>query len=105
MENFSTTGAALLPRATNLATLAVVVAATWWSGAQRPSAQPQIGVSQAGVVAGVAAQDSTQVAPQAATTASPGTAAPSSSTALWTATTTIAREGLQAVSFQTRPQR
>ena len=36
MENFSTPRPALLPRAANLATLAVLACATWWSAAQRP---------------------------------------------------------------------
>lgn len=29
-----------MPRVANLATLAVVVSATWWSGAQRPDTNP-----------------------------------------------------------------
>ena len=36
MENFPTKRQHLIPLVTNLATLAVVVSATWWSGAQRP---------------------------------------------------------------------
>ena len=37
MENFPTKRQHLIPLVTNLATLAVVVSATWWSGAQRPA--------------------------------------------------------------------
>jgi hypothetical protein len=37
MENFSTPRHRLLPWAANTATLAVVLAATVWSGAQRPA--------------------------------------------------------------------
>lgn len=40
MESISTKRRARLPWATNLATLAVVVVATWWSGAQRPAQAP-----------------------------------------------------------------
>ena len=40
MENFPTKRLQLVPRVANLATLAVVVSATWWSGAQRPDANP-----------------------------------------------------------------
>lgn len=94
----------MLPRAANLATLAVVVAATWWSGAQRPAIQPQIGATPTRVVA----QGNTPAAPEAAATANLATTAttPGTSAALWPATAaTIARDGLQAVSFQSRPQR
>jgi hypothetical protein len=35
MEDFSTPRRPLLPLTANLCTLAVVLAATWWSGAQR----------------------------------------------------------------------
>lgn len=40
MENFPTKRLQLVPRVANLATLAVVVSATWWSGAQRPDTNP-----------------------------------------------------------------
>ena len=40
MENFSTPKQAALPWFADLATLAVVVGATWWSGAQRPVSAP-----------------------------------------------------------------
>ncbi len=92
MENFSTTRAALLPRAANLATLAVVVAATWWSGAQRPLAQDPL--------ASQAAQPATRQAADQAATA--GTA----STARWPVqTTSLPRDGLQPVGFQARATR
>ena len=40
MENFSTPPLASVPRLANVATLAIVLVATWWSGAQRPLATP-----------------------------------------------------------------
>lgn len=40
MESISTNRNTRLPWATNLATLAVVISATWWSGAQRPAQAP-----------------------------------------------------------------
>lgn len=40
MESISTTHSTRLPWVANLATLAVVITATWWSGAQRPAQAP-----------------------------------------------------------------
>jgi hypothetical protein len=47
MESISTLRSARLPWAANIATLAVVVMATWWSSAQRPAQAPiaQIGTA------------------------------------------------------------
>lgn len=47
MESFSTTRRSGLPWAANLATLAVVVVTTWWSGAQRPAQEPMAQTEQA----------------------------------------------------------
>lgn len=89
MENFSTTRVALLPRAANLATLVVVVAATWWSGAQRPAAQ-DTAVSQAA-----------QPAPRQST--EPATLA---NAAHWPVqSTSLPRDGLQPVGYQARATR
>ena len=85
MENFSTPRAALVPRAVNLATLAVVVAATWWSGAQRPAEQPAL-------------------AQQSVPAASPATA-PAAPQATGLQATTLWRDGLQVVGYQPRTTR
>ena len=87
MENFSTPRAALVPRAVNLATLAVVVTATWWSGAQRPAEQPAL---------------AQQAAPAAAISPAPAPAAPQ---ATGLQASTLWRDGLQAVGYQPRATR
>jgi hypothetical protein len=84
MEKISTPSKTLLPRTTNLATLAVVVAATWWSGAQRPAGQADLAASA--------------VAPAAQAVAT--TVASRQPAVL--ATGPHARDGLQTVSYQTR---
>ena len=106
MENFSTPRMAVLPRATNLATLAVVVAATWWSGAQRPAgpvpmAQASIAASQS---AALPVQQTTSLAPSETTAT---TTPPAQSHVFWPAqaAANIARDGLQAVGFKTTGQR
>lgn len=108
MEKISTPREALLPRAANLATLAVVVAATWWSGAQRPAGQAMLAVVDAAPIAAPA--DPAALRQPALLTSNP--TAPIIATAATTATTwpaqaatTLAREGLQAVSYQTRAHR
>ena len=93
MENFSTPRAALLPRAVNLATLTVVVAATWWSGEQKPAAQPLL--AQHGVTAIVPS-----AAPQMA-----GTSAKDSNAPWPMHTTSLLRDGLQPVGYQPRVAR
>lgn len=87
MENFSTPRAALVPRAVNLATLAVVVAATWWSGAQRPAEQPAL-----------AQQSIPAVSTSLATT-------PAATPAMGVQSTTVWRDGLQVVGYQPRTTR
>ena len=47
MESISTPRRSGLPWAANLATLAVVVVTTWWSGAQRPAPASTAQVEQA----------------------------------------------------------
>jgi len=96
MENFSTHRVALLPRAANLATLAVVVAATWWSGAQRPAD---------GAALGTLAATSAETA---ATTAArqPANPATADGASHWPVqTTSLPRDGLQAVGYQARATR
>ena len=87
MENFSTPRAARVPRAVNLATLAVVVTATWWSGTQRPAEQPAL------------AQPAAPAAP--AMTA----AAPAAQQATGLQASSLWRDGLQAVGYHPRATR
>jgi hypothetical protein len=92
MENFSTRRWAALPRAANLATLVVLVTATWWSSAQRPGEQ--------------AAQTPDDAAQRATAALPPPLAADLAeveSTVGWTAEAKAAtRDGLQTVGFQPR---
>lgn len=95
METFSTPRVALLPQATNLVTVAVLVAATWWSGAQRP-VDPATLTAQAGAPATTAARPHR---PLEAT-------APADAASPWPAQGNgLARDGLQAVGYQTRTTR
>lgn len=90
MENFSTPHPTLVPRLANLATLAVVVAATWWSNAQRPvdaPAEAALGKPAPRLIVPV------QQAPAVAPT-------PGATQAHWPSTTTaLPRDGLQAVGY------
>lgn len=107
MEKISTPRAALLPRAANLATLAVVVAATWWSGAQRPVGQAMLATADTPPATTTAdASVQRQPAMLTATAAATSTGAAIAATT-WPAqaATSIAREGLQAVSYQARTHR
>ena len=97
MENFSTPRMALLPRATNLLTVAVLAAAPWWSGAQRP-VDPATLATQAEAAVNTATAARPQRQPDAAAQA--GAAAP------WPAQgNTLARDGLQAVGYKPQATR
>lgn len=105
MEKKSTPRADLLPRATNLATLATVVAAMWWSGAQRPEGLTDLAITELAVTEAAAASPSThaparqQLVLLSSTTTEDATAA----VAAWPAqATAMVRDGLQAVGYQTR---
>jgi len=93
MENFSTTHRSLVPWVANIATVAVVLSATWWSNTQRPT-----------TAAGEAALHAPATAPTGAPSTQP-TAAPAqgnspANPANWPLqTTSVTRDGLQAVSF------
>lgn len=106
MEKISTTRAALLPRAANLATLAVVVAATWWSGAQRPVGQPMLATADQAPAAS-SANPSAQRLPGLPTADQTATIAGAATATIWPvqAATSLARDGLQPVSYQTRTHR
>jgi len=91
MENFSTPRQPLVPRLTNLATLAVVVSATLWSNAQRPATVP----TEAKLAVPAAAQK------HPAGTQRPVIAPAQGATLVnWPAhNTAIPRDSLQAVGF------
>jgi hypothetical protein len=92
MENFSTPHAALVPRIANLATVAVVLAATWWSSAQRPVEQP---AEAALAVPATSLQGHSQPAPAAA-----APQAPQVNQASWPVQTTVLpHDILQAVGY------
>lgn len=98
MEKISTTRVALLPRVANLATLAVVVAATWWSGAQRPTDHPALAATESTA--------SSQAALPPLKTAELSTTSGTPAAAHWPVqATTLSRDSLQVVGFQTRTQR
>jgi len=91
MENFPTPSRPLLPWVANVATLAVMVAATWWSSDQRPASRVQEAVA-------------VQPAPVAVAPAhQPPTANSQGLTqALWPAqTTSLQGDSLRPVSFGT----
>ena len=99
MQTFSTPRVALLPQATNLVTVAVLVAATWWSGAQRP-------VDPAALTA-QAAPATTKSTPAAAQPQRPlAAAAQTTAAAPWPAQGHgLISDGLQAVGYQPRTTR
>lgn len=108
MENFSTPHQALVPRIANLATLAVVVAATWWSGAQRPADSSAEAVLQTPVLIPVqATQQSTQAAPALLPAVPPANlATPATAQTLWTTQNQALRhDGLQAVGYSAAARR
>ena len=89
MENFPTPRRQLLPWAANVATLAVMVAATWWSSDQRP-ANP---VREAAVVS--PPEEASQPARQPVVAPAAG-----ATQAVWPAQTTLLQvESLKPVSF------
>jgi hypothetical protein len=96
MENFSTTHPTLVPRLANLATLAVVVAATWWSSEQRPVDVPaEAALSTPAPQLVVPTQQAPAVLPSAGATQ-----------AHWPSTSTsLPRDGLQAVGYQPATRR
>jgi hypothetical protein len=104
MEKISTRRADLLPRTANLATLAVVVAAMWWSGAQRPAGQAMLAASDAVPAAPSSLVTTDAPAPRQLALPSATTTPATTALATWPAqaATTIARDGLQAVGYQTR---
>jgi hypothetical protein len=93
MENFSTQRAPLLPQAANLATLAVVVAATWWSGSQRPADTAALNAQAP------ARQVSTTTAALRQSQA-PGLGATGSPMSRPVVAQTLPLDGLQAVRYQ-----
>ena len=81
---------ALLPQATNLVTVAVLVATTWWSGAQRP-VEPAARAARAASTVTASAQ------PQPAA----GAVTPAGAVSPWPGRVDVlARDGLQAVGYQ-----
>ncbi len=91
MENFPTKRQHLIPLVTNLATLAVVVSATWWSGAQRPMSN----------LTAVAEVTSTKTLTQAATMARDSAGNQNSNTpAAWPqAQTALQPDAIKTVGF------
>ena len=93
MENFSTPRQPLVPWAANVATLAVMVAATWWSSDQRPAnaVQAEAPVSPSTGSSLQARQPIAAPAPSTHTGATP---------TRWPAQTTSRQgDGIQPVSF------
>ena len=97
MENFSTPRSAWLPQTANLVTLVVLVAATWWSGAQRP----------ADAAAGAAKAPSTAGNNHAAALPmhQPADLAPGDAAQWQLQANTLPRDGLQAVGYLPRTTR
>ncbi len=105
MEKISTPREALLPRVANLLTLAVVVMATWWSGAQRPSDQPALAAVET-PAAGAVAAPQLKTFGQAAAVGTHSTSGTTSATANWlNEVTTVPLDGLQVVHYRARTQR
>ena len=95
MENFPTPRRPVLPWAANIATLLVMVSATWWSSAQRP-----IAVTPALSAAGDSgpASKTKQIPRQVLTL--PAQDEPKASQASWPAkTTSLPADGMQAASY------
>ena len=97
MENFSTPRRPLVPWVANVATLAVMVAATWWSSDQRPTnvVQSAAPVSPSPVPRLQARQPATGTAPGVNAATYVGTAQ-----TLWPAqTTSLQGDSLKPVGF------
>jgi hypothetical protein len=89
MENFPTPQRQMLPWVANIATLAVMVAATWWSSDQRPANPVQAATAVSPSPLSLPAVHQPVVAP-----------APGATQALWPAqTTSLQGEGLKPVSY------
>ncbi len=99
MENFSTRRVAMLPQAANLVTLGVLVAATWWSGAQRPADQPVL-ASEAAATSTNAALPLRQGGVLATTDPTTTTTTTDPSLHWPVRATALLRDGLQAVGYQ-----
>jgi len=92
MENFSTPHRALVPWVANVATVAVLLTATWWSNMHRPA--------PVSAEAAVTAPTTLPQAPVVQPTAAP--AQTSNNQAGWPVqTTSVPRDGLQAVGYNT----
>lgn len=98
-----------MPRVANLATLAVMIVATWWSGTQRPVVQPLVGTT-APLATPVAApvqaakelgdsQVNAQVKLQRAVASATSPAAAASPLPNWQSGPAISRDSLQPVGF------
>jgi hypothetical protein len=89
MENFPTPQRQMLPWVANVATLAVMVAATWWSSDQRPDDPVQ--------AATVAMPSPVAMPPVHQPVVAP---APAATQAIWPAqTTSLQGDGLKPVSY------
>jgi len=108
MEKISTPREALLPRATNLLTLTVVVMATWWSGAQRPAAEPALATAPGATVGAAQPQAKALSATSSriGSSATVTTSNPGNATAAWPVDISILpRDGLQIVGYRASIQR
>ena len=95
MENFPTPRRAVLPWAANIATLLVMVSATWWSSAQRPAAVGS-SISAAGQTG---ATNKTKQTPRQVLNV-PAQDGPKPSQATWPATTTsLQNDDIKAASY------
>ena len=95
MENFPTPRRHLLPWAANIATLLLMLAATWWSSAQRPAA-----VSSGLSAAGQASPTKTDKQNPRQDLTLPAQDDPKASQASWPAkTTSLPGDGIKAVGY------
>ena len=95
MENFPTPRRAVLPWAANIATLLVMVSATWWSSAQRP-----VAVSSSLSAAGKTGPTNTTKQSPRQVLSLPAQDGPKASQATWPATTTsLQNDDIKAASY------